>query len=264
MCARILRREADHLPFTSNFVIFDDDDQTTLVKRAIRDLNLDREALQPVQRARRHLQRQERADPARRLPDRRPTATRSSRASTRATRSCCWPTTPSISTTCCCTPGSCSRKIPACARSYARRFEHVLVDEFQDTNLAQYELLRHLASIPPQHLSWSATKTSPSTAGAAPITATCCASRRIIPDCQKILLEQNYRSTQTILDAAQAVIDRNHHRTPKKLRSIPDRGAGDKLTLYEAVDDHGEAAFVVDTIQQLVVDEARAGRATSR
>lgn len=70
------------------------------------------------------------------------------------------------------------------------------------------------------------------------------------PDSQTILLEQNYRSHQNILDAAMGVIDRAHNR--KKKRLFSDRGAGEKIFFYEAGDDYGEASFVVDTIAQLV------------
>jgi DNA helicase II / ATP-dependent DNA helicase PcrA len=70
------------------------------------------------------------------------------------------------------------------------------------------------------------------------------------PDAQTILLEQNYRSRQTILDAAMGVIDRAHNRRKKKLFS--DLGAGEKIFFYEAPDDYAEAAFVVDAIAQLV------------
>ena len=67
---------------------------------------------------------------------------------------------------------------------------------------------------------------------------------------EKILLEQNYRSTQTILDAAVAVIDENPHRTPKDL--FTDRGTGEAIVVYEAGDDLEEASYVVDTITQQV------------
>jgi len=70
------------------------------------------------------------------------------------------------------------------------------------------------------------------------------------PDAQVILLEQNYRSRQNILDAAMSVIDRAQHRRKKKLHT--DRGAGEKIFFYEAPDDYAEASFVVDTIAQLV------------
>ena len=128
---------------------------------------------------------------------------------------------------------------------YARRFEHVLVDEFQDTNLVQYELLKLLGShhgnifvVGDEDQSiyrWRGAD-----------------YRNVLrfeedfKGSQKILLEQNYRSTQTVLDAARAVIDRNAFRTPKHLFS--NRGKGDRITLYEAADDHAEAAYVVDTL----------------
>ena len=70
------------------------------------------------------------------------------------------------------------------------------------------------------------------------------------PDAHTILLEQNYRSRQTILDAAMGVIDRAHNRRKKRL--FTDRGAGEKIFFYEAPDDYAEASFVVDTIAQLV------------
>ncbi len=70
------------------------------------------------------------------------------------------------------------------------------------------------------------------------------------PDARVILLEQNYRSHQNILDAAMGVIDRAHNRRKKRLYS--DRGTGEKIFFYEARDDYGEASFVVDTIAQLV------------
>ncbi|MBI4731671.1 MAG: UvrD-helicase domain-containing protein, partial [Chloroflexi bacterium] len=126
---------------------------------------------------------------------------------------------------------------------------HVLVDEFQDTNFAQYTLLKHLASAhgnifvvgdPDQSVyRWRG------------------ADYRNVqrfeqdyPEAQVILLEQNYRSRQNILDAAMAVIDRNPHRRRKQL--FTERGAGERLFYYEALDDYGEASFVVDTIASLV------------
>jgi len=140
-------------------------------------------------------------------------------------------------------------EFPAVREKYAQRFQHVLVDEFQDTNFAQYTLLRHLASVhgnifvvgdPDQSIyRWRG------------------ADYRNVqrfeqdfPEAQVILLEQNYRSKQIILDAAMAVIDRNPHRRRKSL--FTERGAGEKLFYYEALDDYSEAAFVVDTIAGLV------------
>ena len=132
---------------------------------------------------------------------------------------------------------------------YAQRFRHVLVDEFQDTNLAQYALVRQLASFhknifcvgdPDQSIyawrgaDWRNVQRF----------------EQDFPDAQTILLEQNYRSRQNILDAAMGVIDRAQNRKQKRL--FTDRGAGEKVFFYEAPDDYAEAAFVVDGIAQLV------------
>jgi len=73
------------------------------------------------------------------------------------------------------------------------------------------------------------------------------------PDAQVILLEQNYRSRQTILDAAMSVIDRAPHRRRKKL--FTERGQGERVLYYEANDDYGEASFVVDSIVQLIASK---------
>ncbi len=130
---------------------------------------------------------------------------------------------------------------------YSRRYQHILVDEFQDTNMTQYTLLKHLASYhgnlfvvgdPDQSIyRWRG------------------ADYRNInrfekdyPDAEVILLEQNYRSTQNILDAAMAIIDKNTNRTPKKL--FTDRGSGEKILIREAADDREQANFVVNIVRQ--------------
>jgi DNA helicase-2/ATP-dependent DNA helicase PcrA len=249
VCARILRREQQFLPFTSNFVIFDDDDQTSLIKRAVKELNLDEKLYKPssvhaaISNAKNNLL----------MPSDYPASTYRDEVIGRIYRRYqelllasnavdfddlllyTW---------------KLLEENPALRESYSRRFEHVLVDEFQDTNLVQYELLRHLASVHKNIFVVGDEDQSIYRWRGADY-------RNVLrfdedyPETIKILLEQNYRSTQTVLDAAQAVIERNHHRTPKKLRSMPDRGTGERLSLYEAVDDHGEAAYVVDMIQQL-------------
>jgi DNA helicase II / ATP-dependent DNA helicase PcrA len=120
---------------------------------------------------------------------------------------------------------------------YAQRFRHVLVDEFQDTNIAQYTLIKHLASAH-HNVFVVGDPTRAYTAGAGQIGATCSASSRIFP-AQVILLEQNYRSRQNILDAAMSVIDRARNRRRKQL--FTERGEGEKLFFYEAPDDYAEA-----------------------
>ena len=138
---------------------------------------------------------------------------------------------------------------PAIREKYARRFEHVLVDEFQDTNLSQYAIVKHLASAhrnifvvgdPDQSIykwrgaDWRNVQRF----------------EQDFSDAQVILLEQNYRSRQTILDAAMGVINRATNRRHKQL--FTERGPGEKVFYYEAPDDYAEASFVVDGIAQLV------------
>jgi DNA helicase-2/ATP-dependent DNA helicase PcrA len=149
---------------------------------------------------------------------------------------------------------------PAVAEHYRRRFRHVLVDEYQDTNHAQYVLVRELAGVG---------AADPGADAAVPrgeltvvgdadqsIYAFRGASIRNImefeadyPDATTILLEQNYRSTQTILSAANAVISKNPGRKPKRLWT--DSGAGPKIVAYVADNEHEEARFVAEEIDRL-------------
>src|SRR5271166_4922242 len=148
---------------------------------------------------------------------------------------------------------------PDVAAEYHMRFRHVLVDEYQDTNHAQYTLVRELAG---------AGGESPAelvVVGDADqsIYAFRGATIRNIEEFERdfhgarvILLEQNYRSTQNILAAANAVVSRNPGRIPKNLWS--DAGAGPLITGYVADSEHDEAAFVAEEVDRL----ADAGEAT--
>ena len=248
ICARILRREAEYLPIGSNFVIFDTDDQERIVKAVIRELNINEKLYRPasvhgaISRAKNELIG----------PDQYPTTTYRDEIvkrvyvdyQKRLIASNAVDFDDILMYT--------ARLIednPAVRDKYAQRFRHVLVDEFQDTNLAQYALVSQLASFnknifvvgdPDQSIyawrgaDWRNVQRF----------------EQDFPEAQTILLEQNYRSHQNILNAAMGVIDRAMNRKRKKLFS--DRGEGEKIFFYEAPDDYAEAAFVVDTIAQLV------------
>ncbi|MGQ4511906.1 UvrD-helicase domain-containing protein [Streptomyces sp. DW26H14] len=158
---------------------------------------------------------------------------------------------------------------PDVAEHYRRRFRHVLVDEYQDTNIAQYTLVRELVG--PSGVDAST--------GEAYEPAELCVVgdadqsiyafrgatiRNILqfeedyPDATTILLEQNYRSTQTILSAANAVIERNASRRPKNLWTKS--GAGAQITGYVADTEHDEAQFVADEVDRLIdAGDAKAG-----
>src|SRR5512135_643482 len=148
---------------------------------------------------------------------------------------------------------------PQVAEHYRRRFRHVLVDEYQDTNHAQYVLVRELVGgrdatdPPPAELAvvGDADQSIYAFRGAS--------IRNILqfeedyPDATVILLEQNYRSTQTILSAANAVISRNPNRKPKNLWS--QAGAGPQIAGYVADNEHDEAAYVAQEIDRLADTE---------
>ena len=153
------------------------------------------------------------------------------------------------------------RAFPAVAEHYRRPFRHVLVDEYQDTNHAQYALIRELVGTDAEGQTALATQLPPAelcVVGDADqsIYAFRGASIRNIleferdyPQAATILLEQNYRSTQTILSAANAVIARNESRKAKNLWS--QAGDGHPLTAYVADNEHDEAAWVATEVDKL-------------
>ncbi|MET0819869.1 MAG: 3'-5' exonuclease, partial [Aeromicrobium sp.] len=132
---------------------------------------------------------------------------------------------------------------------YRRRFRHILVDEYQDTNHAQYQLIKELTDADSDLLVVGDSDQSIYAFRGANI-------RNILefeddfPNAATILLEQNYRSTQTILSAANAVISRNEGRKDKQLWSA--EGDGEKIVGYVGDDERDEAQFIADEIDRLV------------
>ena len=132
---------------------------------------------------------------------------------------------------------------------YQEKFLYVHVDEYQDTNDAQYELVTLLAA---KHRNLAVVGDSDQS-----IYGWRGANMQIIlnfskeyPDAKTVMLEQNYRSTQTILDAANAVIRHNNERIAKKLWT--DNGEGEKITYYRGQSDRSEALFVIKEIRDAV------------
>jgi DNA helicase-2/ATP-dependent DNA helicase PcrA len=160
---------------------------------------------------------------------------------------------------------------PDVAEHYRRRFRHVLVDEYQDTNHAQYTLVRELVGGSVAHaekrtVDGDLVRAATGTAEPAELVVVGDADQSIYafrgatirnimeferdyPDAKVILLEQNYRSTQTILNAANSVISRNEGRKAKNLWS--DAGQGDPIGGYVADDERSEARFVAEEIDRL-------------
>ena len=247
-CARILRREARHLPFDANFVIYDSDDQLSLMRQVLADLNLDEKRYRPqsvhalISYAKNELL----------LPDTFPVNDYRDEVVARIYRryqelllaSNALDFDDLLLYTV-----YLLEQVPEARERYARLFEQILVDEFQDTNQAQYVLVRHLSSyhrnlfvvgdIDQSIYRWRGAD-----------------YRNVLrfeqdfPDAQVILLEQNYRSTQAILDVAMAVIESHPYRTAKQL--FTERGRGEAVQVIEARDDTHEARWVVETIAALI------------
>ncbi|MDH6283347.1 DNA helicase PcrA [Prescottella agglutinans] len=147
---------------------------------------------------------------------------------------------------------------PQVAEYYRRRFRHVLVDEYQDTNHAQYVLVRELVgeptddphTVPPAELCVVGDADQSIYAFRGATIRNIEEFERDYPDARTILLEQNYRSTQNILSAANSVISRNTGRREKRLWT--DSGEGELITGYVADNEHDEAQFVASEIDRLV------------
>lgn len=248
ICARILRREASALPFDHNFVIMDADDQVSLVKQIVKELNLDEKLYRAnslhneISSAKNNLQFPKdlprsnyHEETLFRIYEKYQQALENSNA-VDFDDLLLW-------------AYKLLENNPEIRNRYSRRFRHILVDEFQDTNTAQYGLLRLLASAN-QNIFVVGDEDQSIYRWRGADYRNIQLFEQDYPNHQKILLEQNYRSTQNVLDVARSVIDLNRNRTKKNL--VSDRGCGDKIDYYEAEDDRKEAHYVAETISRLI------------
>ncbi|MFF2957437.1 DNA helicase PcrA [Streptomyces sp. NPDC057963] len=263
-CVRILRRESKKLGFTSSFSIYDAADSKRLMALVCRDLDLDPKRFPPksftakVSNLKNELIDEETFAGQAADGFEKTLAQTYAMYQSRLREANALDFDDIIMTTV-----HLLQAFPDVAEHYRRRFRHVLVDEYQDTNHAQYTLVRELVG--------------PAGEGDAP--AELCVVgdadqsiyafrgatiRNILqfeedyPNATTILLEQNYRSTQTILSAANAVIERNESRRPKNLWT--NAGTGARITGYVADTEHDEAQFVADEIDRLTdAGDAKAG-----
>lgn len=254
-CVRILRQEASRLGFSTSYSIYDQADSVRLVTLVMRDLNLDQKRYNPravaaiISNAKNEL-----LGPA----DYRNATTNHFEEivaevyaiyQQRLTSANAMDFDDLIMKTV-----EVLQKFPDARARYRHRFKHILVDEYQDTNHAQYILIRELVGtdrdgIPAAELCvvGDADQSIYGFRGAT--------IRNILqfeedyPDATTILLEQNYRSTQNILTAANSVISKNESRKEKNLWS--DAGSGAKLIGFVAENEHHEAEFVRDEIFKL-------------
>ena len=254
-CVRILRAESKRLGISSSFTIYDQQDALRLMTLVIRDLDLDPKKFTP-----RSFLAQV-SNLKNELIDEETYATRASNQmeetlasayrmyQERLRRASAFDFDDLIGSTV-----ALLQLFPDVAEHYRRRFRQIMVDEYQDTNHAQYQLVKELVGHDTENLK----------AGELCVVGDADQSiyafrgatirnieefERDYPNAKTIMLEQNYRSTQTILTAANAVISRNQSRRAKNLWT--DAGDGERIVAYVADDEHDEASFIAGEIDLL-------------
>ena len=251
-CVRILRAEHAYLGFSSNFSIYDQSDSQKLMQLICRDLDLDPKRYPPrqfsamVSNAKNELISPEQYAISASNHLEKLCADAYFRYQKRLVDSDAMDFDDLISNTV-----RLLKDFPEVRDKYRHRFRHILVDEYQDTNHAQYEMIRQLVgsdrdSIAPAELCVVGDADQSIYAFRGATIRNILQFEEDYPNARTILLEQNYRSTQNILSAANSVISRNQGRKPKNLWS--DSGAGEKIVGYIADNEHDEAQFVAEHI----------------
>ena len=249
-CVRVLRREADNLAYYDrDFVIFDTADQQQVVKQALQDLDLDNKKFSPnkmlsgISKAKNELITPAEyaatnyiAEITRRVYSRYQEILQANNAM-------------DFDDLLMNTVMLFEQQADV-LQKYQERFQYILVDEFQDTNTTQYALLNLLAAAHGNIFVVGDSDQSIYKWRGADF-RNIQRFREAYPQAQLILLEQNYRSTQIILDAAKAVIRHNPHRVHKEL--FTEREGGKRILVREAYNENEEAEMVLDTIQSLLL-----------
>ena len=252
-CVRILRREGVRLGYKSTFTIYDDSDSERLIAYCLRDLDIDAKRFPPrsikaaIGRAKDEMVDEEMfAQRADNFFDKQVAEVyQAYQARLRQAQAMDFDDI-------ILNVVHLFRLFPDALAAYQDRFQHVMIDEFQDTNGAQFELAKLLAQRDRNICVVGDADQSVYAFRGADF-------RNVLrfedefPDARVIVLEQNYRSTQTILDAANAVIDRNMMRKPKNLWS--DQGPGVPITRFHAESEQDEAMYVARAIEELREDD---------
>ncbi|MAL67204.1 MAG: DNA helicase PcrA [Actinomycetota bacterium] len=248
-CVRILRRDVERLGFPGRFSIYDQADAVRLVGYVIRDLNLDPKRFPPRSvHGTISMAKNENVGPSQFTEQAEQIFQRKIgevyvEYQKRLLQAGAMDFDDLLMRT-----AQLFREHPDVLASWRHRFGHVLVDEYQDTNPVQNDLVLQLAE---EHRQVTVVGDSDQSVYAfrgADI-RNILEFEEAFPDATVVVLEQNYRSTQSILDAANAVIARNVGRKPKELWS--DKGSGDKIVRYHADDESDEAQFVANELAKL-------------
>ncbi|PRZ35193.1 ATP-dependent DNA helicase PcrA [Antricoccus suffuscus] len=259
-CVRILRAEAKTIGMKSSFTIYDQGDSKRLMTLVARDLDIDTKRFPPrtlcnvVSNAKNELIDEEafRANASNSVEKVQGEAYELYQRRLREANA--FDFDDLIMTTV-----NLLQAFPDTAEHYRRRFRHILVDEYQDTNHAQYMLIKELVGdadssgahdIPPAELCVVGDSDQSIYAFRGATIRNIVEFERDYPNARTVLLEQNYRSTQTILTAANAVIAKNAERRPKRLWT--EAGEGRRIEGYVAENEHDEAAWVAKRIDEMV------------
>jgi DNA helicase-2/ATP-dependent DNA helicase PcrA len=249
-CVRVLRQHGHHFGLDRSFTIYDTDDQLSVIKRALKDLDLDAKQFSP----RMILSRISNAKSVRATPDdfRNQAETYNDEIVARV-----YPVYQQmlkqyqgldfddlLNRTV-----DLFQYVPEVLRRYQERYRYIMVDEYQDTNHVQYSLIHTLADSPQANICVVGDEDQSIYAFRGADITNIRNFKRDYPEAKVIFLEQNYRSTQPILEAAMGVIKENPDRTAKQLRSV--QGTGAKVIVQELYDERQEAQFLVTEITRL-------------
>lgn len=250
MCVRILRRDIDRIGFTSNFSILDSADQLSVIRGCMKDLNIDTKKIEPkavqaaIGGAKNELIAPERYEEKVGDYFQGIVAKVYAMYQRRLKSNNSLDFDDLIMMTI-----KLFKEVPEVLEFYQNKFRYIHVDEYQDTNRAQYMLCRMLAD---KHHNICVVGDSDQSIyrwRGADIT-NILNFESDYPEARAIMLEQNYRSSANILEAANAVIKRNTGRKPKKLWT--DQGAGDPIAFYYADSEHDEGYYVAGQIRKAV------------
>ncbi|TCS80602.1 DNA helicase PcrA [Tepidibacillus fermentans] len=248
MCVRILRRDIHRLDYSNNFTILDAGDQLTVVKQIMKELNIDTKKTDPkavlatISQAKNELKTPEQYG---RLAgdyfsQKVLSIYEKYQERLKANQSVDFDDLIMLTV-------QLFQKNPEVLDYYQRKFQYIHIDEYQDTNRAQYVLVRMLADYYQNIFVVGDTDQSIYKWRGADI-QNILNFEEDYPKARLIKLEQNYRSTKNILKAANAVIENNTQRKPKNLWT--ENPEGNKLTLYESMNEHDEAYFIAKVIQE--------------
>ncbi|NIA11594.1 MAG: UvrD-helicase domain-containing protein, partial [Nitrospiraceae bacterium] len=249
VCVRILRREIEKIDFKNNFVIYDSADQLSLVKKIMAELNISAEQFNPsgilsqISKAKNELFGAEKYAAQAEGYFEETVVKIYGIYEQRLKDSSALDFDDLIMKTV-----HIFQKYPAILKKYQERFKYVLVDEYQDTNHAQYALV-NLISRARNNLCVVGDDWQSIYRWRGADIRNILEFEKDYPDAKVILLEQNYRSTQKILDAAASIIDKNTNRKNKKLWT--EKNVGYPVIVYEAQNERGEANFVLTEIAKL-------------